>query len=73
MKTRIEHAGESRLANYRTHSLDNFCPMLKDYIHKGMNVLDVGCGPGSVTANIAQIIGSEGTIVGIFTDGGLQL
>lgn len=65
MKTSIKHANEMRLSNYRTHSLDNFCPMLKKYIREGMNVLDVGCGPGSVTANIAQIIGQEGTIVGI--------
>lgn len=65
MKTSIEHSGEYRLANYRSHSLDNFCPMLKGYLHEGMNILDVGCGPGSVTANIAQIVGPEGSVTGI--------
>ncbi|AEO65382.1 a786758f-73e6-4860-b811-34496b7bf168 [Thermothielavioides terrestris] len=31
----------------------------------GMRVLDVGCGPGNLTAYIAQLVGDDGTVVGI--------
>ncbi|KKP05763.1 methyltransferase domain-containing protein [Trichoderma harzianum] len=31
----------------------------------GMRVLDVGCGPGNLTAHIAQIVGENGSVVGI--------
>ncbi|TDZ17002.1 putative 37.1 kDa protein in transposon [Colletotrichum orbiculare MAFF 240422] len=31
----------------------------------GMRVLDVGCGPGDLTAHIADIVGADGEVVGI--------
>jgi len=31
----------------------------------GMQVLDVGCGPGNLTAHIAALVGSAGTVTGI--------
>ncbi|QYT00169.1 Methyltransferase/trans-aconitate 2-methyltransferase [Trichoderma simmonsii] len=31
----------------------------------GMRVLDVGCGPGNLTAHIAEIVGKNGSVVGI--------
>ncbi|KAI8232901.1 putative permease [Colletotrichum sp. SAR 10_96] len=31
----------------------------------GMRVLDVGCGPGNLTAHIADIVGSEGHVDGV--------
>jgi arsenite methyltransferase len=31
----------------------------------GNRVLDVGCGPGNLTAHIAEIVGKDGTVVGI--------
>ncbi|KAK4073245.1 uncharacterized protein Triagg1_5525 [Trichoderma aggressivum f. europaeum] len=31
----------------------------------GMRVLDVGCGPGNLTVHIAQIVGDNGSVVGI--------
>lgn len=34
-------------------------------IRPGEHVLDVGCGPGNLTALIADIVGEEGTVVGI--------
>ncbi len=33
-----------------------------------MNVLDVGCGPGAITAGIAKIVGAEGLVVGVDRD-----
>ncbi len=34
----------------------------------GMSVLDVGCGPGDVTLEIARVVGSSGRVVGIDMD-----
>ena len=31
----------------------------------GMRVLDVGCGPGNLTSCIAEIVGENGTVVGV--------
>lgn len=31
----------------------------------GTNVLDVGCGPGNLTSHIAEIVGADGTVVGV--------
>jgi ubiquinone/menaquinone biosynthesis C-methylase UbiE len=37
------------------------------YLRPGMRVLDCGCGPGSITLGLAQIIG-DGSVVGIDID-----
>jgi arsenite methyltransferase len=34
-------------------------------IDPGMRVLDVGCGPGNLTAHIAGIVGERGSVVGV--------
>ncbi|KAI0444145.1 S-adenosyl-L-methionine-dependent methyltransferase [Xylaria telfairii] len=34
-------------------------------ITHGMRVLDVGCGPGNLTAQIAELVGESGSVVGI--------
>ena len=31
----------------------------------GMRVLDVGCGPGNLTSHIAEIVGENGSVVGV--------
>lgn len=31
----------------------------------GMRVLDVGCGPGNLTAHIAEVVGDNGSVVGV--------
>ncbi|KAL1869668.1 hypothetical protein Daus18300_005523 [Diaporthe australafricana] len=34
-------------------------------VSPGLRVLDVGCGPGNITAHIAEIVGEKGSVVGI--------
>ena len=34
-------------------------------IDLGMRVLDVGCGPGDITADLADLVGENGSVVGI--------
>ncbi len=37
-------------------------------IEKGHNVLDVGCGPGTDTTHLAQLVGETGQVIGIDND-----
>ena len=37
--------------------------ILKPYIKKGMTVLDLGCGPGFFSIDIAQIVGKSGRVI----------
>lgn len=38
---------------------------LKKYIKQGDNVLDLGCGPGILSASLSRIVGITGSVVGI--------
>ncbi len=37
--------------------------ILGPYINKGMTVLDLGCGPGFFTVELARLVGDEGTVI----------
>jgi len=38
---------------------------LLPYLHDGLRVLDFGCGPGSITADLAGHVAPTGTVIGI--------
>src|SRR4030042_5592495 len=38
--------------------------ILGPYIKEGMTVLDLGCGPGFFTIDIAQMVGKSGRVIG---------
>ncbi|MHB1920922.1 MAG: class I SAM-dependent methyltransferase [Chitinophagaceae bacterium] len=48
-----------------SRSLENSYPTLIPILKKGIRVLDVGCGTGSITAGIAKMVGPQGKVIGI--------
>lgn len=62
---RYTHGHESStLASHAARTAANSAAYLIPHLRPGMDVLDVGCGPGSVTLDLAQIVG-PGQVVGI--------
>ncbi len=57
----VEIAGG--LDNSIRRFLQNPQKLLKPFIHEGMTVLDLGCGPGFFSIEIAKLIGSSGKII----------
>jgi len=60
------HRSDPRILNRRTLQRDH--PYLARVLRIGMDVLDVGCGTGAITADIAKAVGPEGLAVGIDRD-----
>ncbi len=48
-----------------TRSLSNGHQRIVNLLQPGMNVLDIGCGSGSITRGIAKAVGTSGLVVGI--------
>lgn len=57
------HAAVVRSHTSRT--AENSAPHLLPYIKPGMRVLDIGCGPGTITNSFARLIGDDGQAVGV--------
>lgn len=51
-------------ARYAKRTLDNTVPDLRSYLTSGLRVLDVGCGPGSITLDVAEAV-APGQITGL--------
>jgi ubiquinone/menaquinone biosynthesis C-methylase UbiE len=47
---------ESVLRAHRWRTMENSAAYLSPYLAPGMNVLDVGCGPGSISADLARLV-----------------
>ena len=57
MEERVEiHGWQTMQDDYATRTLDATFPQLKDYVSAGTEVLDVGCGPGSITLGVASFV-----------------
>lgn len=58
-----EHAGALDLKIRKL--LHNPGKILQPYIKEGMSVLDVGCGPGYFTIEMARMVGNSGHLVAV--------
>ena len=55
----------SVLASHGVRSAADSCGYLLEYLQPGLSVLDVGCGPGSITLDLADLVGERGRVTGI--------
>lgn len=55
--------GASKVLDRR--NIENSYSSLLGLLKEGLSVLDVGCGSGAITADIAQRVGEKGKVVGI--------
>ncbi|HEY1493349.1 MAG TPA: methyltransferase domain-containing protein [Candidatus Solibacter sp.] len=60
------HRSDARILNRRTLQRDH-CHLAR-LLRAGMDVLDVGCGTGAITADIARAVGLDGMALGIDRD-----
>ena len=45
---------ESVLRSHKWRTVDNSAAYLAPHLRPGLDVLDVGCGPGTITVDLAQ-------------------
>ena len=57
---------ESVLRSHRWRTADNSAAYLLPHLHPGLTLLDVGCGPGNLTADLARRV-SPGRVLGVDT------
>ncbi|RLP08217.1 methyltransferase domain-containing protein [Propionibacterium australiense] len=56
---------QSVLVSHATRTAADSCGYFLDRLKPGARVLDLGCGPGSITLDLARIVGPEGQVVGV--------
>ncbi|MGO1318146.1 MAG: class I SAM-dependent methyltransferase, partial [Cellulomonadaceae bacterium] len=57
---------DSVLRSHRWRTAENSAAYLLPHLHPGLSVLDVGCGPGTITVDLAQTV-APGVVTGIDT------
>jgi ubiquinone/menaquinone biosynthesis C-methylase UbiE len=59
--------GHSRNATefMAVRSLQTHGAFIRPYLQPGMKILDCGCGPGGISAGLAEAVGSSGQVIGI--------
>ncbi|MGI9624484.1 MAG: methyltransferase domain-containing protein [Acidimicrobiales bacterium] len=55
---------ESVLRSHTWRTVNNSAAYLADHLHAGVDVLDIGCGPGTITVDMAERVG-PGSVVGV--------
>ncbi|MEO8106155.1 MAG: methyltransferase domain-containing protein [Actinomycetes bacterium] len=56
---------ESVLRSHTWRTIQNSAAYLEPHLTPGASILDVGCGPGTITAEFADRVGAEGRVVGV--------
>ena len=55
---------DSVLRSHRWRTAENSAAYLLDHLRPGMTLLDVGCGPGTITADLARVV-APGPVIGM--------
>jgi ubiquinone/menaquinone biosynthesis C-methylase UbiE len=55
----------SVLASHAQRGIKDSAPHLAPHLHPGLNILDLGSGPGSITLELAQAVGPTGHATGL--------
>ncbi|MFZ0665268.1 MAG: methyltransferase domain-containing protein [Acidimicrobiales bacterium] len=61
---------ESVLRSHTWRTAENSARYLIPELRPGMDLLDVGCGPGTITLDLAQLVG-PGTVIGLDREAGV--
>ena len=61
---------ESVLRSHTWRTAENSCAYLLPHLRAGQSLLDVGCGPGTITADLALLV-APGEVVGIDAEDGV--
>ena len=64
-ETYIHGHSDSVLRSHRWRTAENSAAYLLGHLTDGMRLLDVGCGPGTLTVDLARRVGPSGTAVGV--------
>lgn len=56
---------ESVVAAHAARTIANSAAYLEPHLAPGLRLLDIGCGPGSITAEFADRLGPTGSVLGI--------
>src|SRR3954468_5435493 len=65
---------ESVLRSHRWRTAENSAGYLLPHLRPGATLLDVGCGPGTITMDLAELVGAEGHVTALErTDAALDL
>ena len=60
----VEHGSQRMRRWYSERGIENELSGLRAYLRQCMDVLDVGCGPGTVTLDVARLV-DPGRVVGV--------
>ncbi|SOB82289.1 methyltransferase domain-containing protein [Streptomyces sp. 1331.2] len=58
---------EAVLRSHRSRTAADSAAYLLPELRPGQTVLDIGCGPGTITADLAELVGPEGRVVAVDT------
>ncbi len=65
MTTYLQGHHDSVLRSHRWRTAENSAGYLLPHLQLGMRVLDVGCGPGTITRDLGALVGPDGEVLGV--------
>ncbi len=65
MTTYLQGHHDSVLRSHRWRTAENSADYLLPHLQLGMRVLDVGCGPGTITRDLGALVGPDGEVLGV--------